>query len=173
MAKKIKLRKTDIESIRDIVELLTKRKSKKRKSKGKKGKTTSTTKNPLTQDYLNYLGPKMFGGSTPSGLFNNPYQPIVTPAPPPTKPSTDWDDMFKKLLEAQTKAYTTPSGITPTGKTPTPTPGISSASSSSSSGYPSYSSSSLTPMQESINKAFEVPESDDDEPLKDLFDLKI
>jgi len=124
MAKKIKLNKSDIESIRDIVELLTKRKVKKRKSKRKKGKGISTKKE---QQFLDNTLPKMFGGSILSGLINTPNKSIITETT--TKPSTDWDDMFKKLLDAQTKAYTTPSGLTPTGKTlSTPASKVSSSS---------------------------------------------
>ena len=152
MSKKVKLKKSDIESIRDIVELLTKRKSKKRKSKGKKGKTTSTKKDQLTQQNMDNVGPKLFSSFTPNNLFTNPNssnlfrnpfqqpvmaQPTTVPTPTPTKP-TDWDEMFKKLVEAQTKAYTTPSGITPSGITPsgkTPTTSSSSSSSSSSTPY--------------------------------------
>ena len=142
--------KLEVETIKDIVKMLTNKKKKinrkrKNNTKAKAKKTLTNTYQTPNQPYLDSLGPKLFGGFNPAvpNLFQNPFkQPIFTqpiaaqpvPTVAPTK-STDWAEIFQKLVEAQTKAYKTPD-VTPTTSTKrTYTP-----SSSSTSGYNSDSS---------------------------------
>ena len=139
MPKKIRLRKSDIKSIQHIVDLLTKKvkKTKRKKSSKSKPKTLKNTLQAPTQQFIDSLGPKTFASYNPTGssnpfqgsnLFKNPFQqPVISQPTAPTQSTkeTNWEDVVKKIVEAQTKAFSEKLNPKPRNVAPTPDPRVS------------------------------------------------